>query len=101
MLDIKWFEDLDDLCALTGLTRDLLWDAGFNLDDWDFGIRCDRKLHADPTPDEIASGEYYEDQLVVDWDLPGYRLMYWMEEHCCGASYVELDGWYYYLVHHA
>ena len=101
MLDIKWFENLDDLLALTGLTRDQLWDAGFNLDDWDFGVRCDRKLHADPTFDEIASGEHYEDQLVIDWDLPGYRLMYWMEEHCCGASYVNLDGWHYYLVHHA
>ena len=101
MLSIKWFETLADLQELTGLSRDALWDAGFNLDDWDFGVQCDKKLHADPTPEDIASGHAYEDQLVVDWDLPGYRLMFWMQDHCCGAGYVYFKGMHYYLVYHA
>lgn len=44
MVSITWFESEDDLQKLTGLNHNELWDAGFDLDDWDFGFVSDVKL---------------------------------------------------------
>ena len=32
------FETEEELCELTGLTEEELWQKGFNLDDWEIGI---------------------------------------------------------------
>ena len=43
MVQIIMFDKTDDILQLTGLkTRAELWDAGFNLDDWDapLFLRC-------------------------------------------------------------
>lgn len=45
MANITWFESEKDLQELTGLNRDELWDAGFDLDDLDFGFVADVKLN--------------------------------------------------------
>lgn len=45
MTKIIWFEDESDLRELTGLTHDELWEAGFDLDDWDFGFCSDEELN--------------------------------------------------------
>lgn len=101
MLKITWFESVDELEKLTGLTRSALWDAGFNLDDMDFGIRVNRRIHRLPTKDEVADGEFGEDELVEDWDLEGYWLLSRMQSHCCGAEYVKYGRYHYYMVYHA
>ena len=101
MLRFTWFETLDELQSLTGLTREQLWDAGFNLDDWDFGIRCNKILHEVPSKSDIEAGEYHEDELIVDYDREGYWLMQHMLNHCVGPDYVKFGRWHYYLVHHA
>ena len=44
-------------------------------DDMDFGIRVNRRIHRLPTKDEVADGEFGEDELVEDWDLEGYWLL--------------------------
>lgn len=35
---VTFFHTEEQLTALTGLSHDALWEAGFNLDDWDFGF---------------------------------------------------------------
>lgn len=101
MIKMTWFETEEDLSKLTGLDHAGLRAAGFDLDDWDAGIRASRKLHRDPSPQEIKDGEYYDGQMVVDWDREGHWLMFRMDEYCTGASYVKLGRWHYYLIHHA
>ena len=42
MVNIIMFDDTEDILKLTGLkTHSELWDAGFNLDDWDAGFCSD------------------------------------------------------------
>lgn len=101
MLRLTWFHSLEELQKLTGMTRDQLWTAGFNLDDWNFGIRSDKMLHRQPTEKEIAEGDAYEGELRPDWDGEAGWLMDRMNEYCVGPSYVKLGRWHYYLVHHA
>ena len=38
MLNLVVFETEEELCELTGLTEEELWQKGFNLDDWEIGI---------------------------------------------------------------
>lgn len=101
MLELIYFETIDDLARLTGLTRDELWGAGFSLDDFDFGVRVNQKIHREPTYEELEKEDYYEDELVTDWDMPGYRIFEWLQNVNTGPRYVEHKGWHYYMMHHA
>ena len=38
MLNLVVFETEEELCELTGLTEEELWQKGFNLDDWEMVI---------------------------------------------------------------
>lgn len=49
MLNLVVFETEEELCELTGLTEDELWQKGFNLDDWEIGFQSEVKLHKTPT----------------------------------------------------
>ena len=40
---LLYFETEEELQALTGLNHDELWDADFDLDDWDYGFAIDIK----------------------------------------------------------
>lgn len=62
-----------------------LWDAGFNLDDWDMCIESDIRLIDD-------DGNYRSE---IWW------LMNQMEAYCCGYTEVEYNGKWYYTVYHA
>ena len=66
-----------ELSELTGLSHDELWNNGFNLDDWDIGFRCDKKLN------------------------PNNWLLKQMDNYCCGFKMTEYQGFYYYMVYHA
>lgn len=101
MLSIKWFESMSDLERLTGLDRDGLRGAGFELDDWDFGIRVNRRLHRIPSEAEIRDEPYLAHEICPDWDSEGHWLLSRMCDYCVGASYVKLGRWHYYLCHHA
>ncbi|MCD8286280.1 MAG: hypothetical protein LUD50_03520 [Clostridia bacterium] len=74
------FHDADDLIALTGLSEDDLWNNGFNLDDFDGGIRVNEVL----------------DDSTIEWLLENA-----MEDYCIGYALVEYCGYYYYMIHHA
>lgn len=59
MVTLTWFESEQDLQALTGLSHDELWDAGFDLDDWDFGFVCDRELNIQAYAEEDFDCGYF------------------------------------------
>lgn len=81
---ITFFDTENDLSALTGLDHDQLWDAGFNLDDWDFGFVVDKPL-----------SQHY--------NAPRYDP--WLDDHmdcyCCGSRHVQYGGQHYYMAYHS
>lgn len=71
MTNLVMFNTVEDLAKLTELSTDnhnqALWDAGFDLDDWDIGFQTDEQLDIYPldslTPNEFMTisynGKYY------------------------------------------
>ena len=83
--------------------RDLhekLWDAGFNLDDWDQGFCCDELLHT-PHPGETEDGYDYEEYYGLDWKDDVHWLGMEMNNYCVGPNYCEFEGKHWYTVHHS
>ena len=83
MIELKMITTREDLRKITGLPSDnhdkALWDAGFNLDDWDVCFVSDVEL---------------------DWDNAGW-LMCQMDAYCCGAEHTAYNGKHYYMVYHS
>ena len=73
------FTTEEELSKLTGLDHESLWGEGFDLDDWDIGFCCDRKLNNNK-----------------EW-----WLIQQMDNYCVGYSMVEFEGFYYYMVYHS
>lgn len=45
MTNMVMYDTVDELLKLTGLPdSDALWDAGFDLDDWDVGFQTDSEI---------------------------------------------------------
>lgn len=93
MKNITLFDTREELRELTGLPGDnyddALWDAGFNLDDWDFGFVSDTEFSEDGWWCGTGAN-YYE-----------YWLLSNMERHCVGYEHVEYNGRHYYLLYHS
>lgn len=87
MVQLTWFESEKDLQALTGLDHDGLWDAGFDLDDWDFGVMTDRKLDM-----------YVEDSGDIDC---GYYYLIKALNGACDMCEYEYNRKYYYMRYHS
>lgn len=88
MKTVTFFDTREELRELTGLPSDqALWDAGFKLDDWDFGFVSDTEWTDGWWSD---SGSYYE-----------YWLLDRMYSHCIGYEHVEYDGSHYYIAYHS
>lgn len=92
MKTITWFSTREELRELTGLPADdhdrALWDAGFNLDDWDFGFVSDVRWRNGWLDGD--DGKYFE------WWLLSH-----MENHCVGYEETEYNGKFYYIAHHS
>ena len=71
MLNLVVFETEEELCELTGLTEEELWQKGFNLDDWEIGFQSEVKLHKTPTKKDIENG-YRKNELIALFDLPAH-----------------------------
>ena len=76
MLNLVVFETEEELCELTGLTEEELWQKGFNLDDWEIGFQSEVKLHKTPTKKDIENG-YRKNELIALFDLQ--IMFFWME----------------------
>lgn len=99
MINIIMFHKEEDILKLTGLDdRSVLWDVGFNLDDWDVGFCCDQKLHESIERIDEKNGEKHES---VIWTDEGYWLGVRMEMYYYGFNYCEYRGKHYYTVHHS
>ena len=89
MISLRVTNNREDIRKWTGLPSDnydkALWDAGFNLDDWDMCIESDTRLLK-------GCGEPKDE---VRW------LIYQMDSYCCGYTEVEYKGKWYYTVYHA
>lgn len=83
---VAFFYTDEQLQALTGLDHMGLWDAGFNMDDWDWGFVSDKEWT------EAWNDEHPEYQ---------YRLLTWMENCCVGYEHVEYNGRHYYIQYHS
>ena len=89
MITLRITDNREDIRRWTGLPSDnydeALWEAGFNLDDWDICIESDVRL-------------------VDDWgnsQTDAWWLVNQMDGYCCGYNEVEYNGKWYYTVHHA
>ena len=84
MINLRITNNRADIRRWTGLPGDdsdiKLWNAGFDLDDWDICIESDTRLVDDPE---------------AEW------LVNQMDMYCCGYNEVEYNGKWYYTVHHA
>ena len=92
MKTVTFFETLEELRKLTGVPADdhdaALWDAGFDLDDWDFGFVSDK-----PWSEEgwfSDKGSFYE-----------YWVLSRMESYCVGYKHTEYHGKHYYMMYHS
>ena len=89
MITLRITDNREDIRRWTGLPSDnydeALWDAGFNLDDWDICIESDVRLVDD----------YGNSQTDAWW------IVNQMDGYCCGYNEVEYNGKWYYTVHHA
>lgn len=97
MIELKMITTREDLRRVTGLPSDnhdqALWDAGFNLDDWDVCFVSDVPLTATKTDE---NGDEWEETLDEAW-----WLLSRMENWCVGYEYVEYNGKHYYTAHHS
>lgn len=82
MKTVTFFSEESELSELTGLNHEQLWDAGFDLDDWDFGFVSDTEFNWMDTS--------YEFFMISK-----------MESYCVGYRYVEYNGKHYYIVYHS
>ena len=84
MIELKMLTSREDLRKITGLPSDnhdeALWDAGFNLDDWDVCFVSD---------------------VPLEEDDDAYWLLMRMESYCVGYEHVEYGGKYFYIAYHS
>lgn len=114
------FDTAEDLMSLTGIqTYEGLWEAGFNMDDWDWGVVLDEPMHDDVKRMEHHSefcwidhlGKYHHedayDEEVTECqekeEMPYWmRQLYWnWENYCVGGSHNFYNGKHYYMWHHS
>ena len=92
MIDLKMFSSEKELSILTGLDHEELWDAGFNLDDWDVGFQSDIEL----TRIEHDGDDTWTTPIDVAWWLVNQ-----MDSYCVGYVHNEYKGKHYYMVYHS
>lgn len=94
MIRCVMFTEEEGILELAGVKdTEVLWDAGFNLDDWDWGICCEQRLGEYRISEE---GErYFVPVETATW------LIDRMEMYCAGFSEAEYNGRWYYTVHHS
>lgn len=86
---ITFFDTVDELLYLTGLpTRAALWDAGFNLDDWDFGFVSETPW-TDGEGWWNGNSSYYEHWMIQHMEDPD------------NYGHTKHNGKHYYLVYHS
>lgn len=98
MINLRMTDNIEDIRAWTGLPADnhdeALWEAGFDLDDWDVCFESDTKLFKEYTADD--GHEWWKEPIDEAW-----WLVHQMDSYCVGYNEVEYNGRWYYTVHHS
>ena len=93
MIHLRMTDNREDIRAWTGLPADdhdrALWEAGFDLDDWDVCFESDTRLYQ-----EVEDG--WKEPISGAWWLCSQ-----MDNYCVGYNEVEYNGKWYYTVHHS
>ena len=88
---VTFFDNIGELREITGVSEDnyhqVLWDAGFNLDDWDFGF--------------VSDTEWNEDWWSNNAPYYQFWMLDRMSSHCVGYEHVEYGGRHYYMLYHS
>ena len=96
-INLRMTDKREDIREWTGLPADnhdeALWNAGFNLDDWDVCFESDTRLFRDCGDGE---GDMWSEPISEAW-----WLCMKMDNYCVGYNEVEYNGKWYYTVHHA
>lgn len=97
MIKLRMTDRIEDIRQWTGLPADdhdrALWEAGFNLDDWDVCFESNKRL-VDRVSD--GRGEWWDEPIAEAWWLVNR-----MDGYCCGYNEVEYNGKWYYTIHHS
>ena len=95
-INLRMTDKREDIRAWTGLSADeALWEAGFDLDDWDVCFESDVRLFQEFGDGAEEGGTWYEPIGEAWW------LGVQMDNYCVGFNEVEYNGKWYYTVHHA
>lgn len=96
MINLRMTDSREDIRAWTGLPADnydeALWEAGFNLDDWDVCFESDKRLVRECDED----GDTWLEPIGEAW-----WLVHQMGGYFVGFNEVEYNGKWYYTAHHA
>lgn len=84
---VTFFGTEKELSSLTGLDHDGLWNAGFDLDDWDWGFVC-----KEPFDDDRY---WHGDSQYQYWMLDR------MDSYCVGYKHTAHKGLHYYMLYHS
>ena len=96
MIELTMISTEEELKEFTGLTHKGLWNAGFDLDDWDVCFVSSTRLVGPPTDDDIEYGYMYGKPID-----DAYWLIRRMEGYYIGFKEVQYKGNYFYTVYHA
>ncbi len=98
--NLTFFESVEDLEKLTGLSRDELWENGFDLDDMDWGFRSDN-CYVKECKDEFGCSfwGYRDDEGTPEFIHT--LLFLWMDSYCVGFRHTEHNGKHYYILYHS
>lgn len=84
---VTFFGTEEELSSLTGLDHDGLWNAGFDLDDWDWGFVCTEPFDSD---------RYWRsDRQYQYWMLDR------MDSYCVGYKHTVHKGLHFYMLYHS
>lgn len=88
MQTVTFFGNTDELLELTGLpnTKEL-WEAGFDLDDMDFGF--------------VSDSEWTDGWWVAEASYYEHWLLNQMESYCVGYQHFEYNSKHYYILYHS
>ena len=97
MINLRMTDKREDIREWTGLPADnydeALWEAGFDLDDWDVCFESDTRLMKRFTD---GRGDWWDEPIAEAW-----WLVHQMDNYCAGYNEVEYHGKWYYTVYHS
>lgn len=103
MLRLTVFTKAEELSRLTGVSCQELWEHGFDLDDWNWGIQALeplREVHYYDKDDNECTADSPEMEYSEFVWKDGYESFFWKLSRDEDLDCTEYDGKFYYISHH-